>query len=170
MTQGKFGDGIHILLFDGRVATPGRMGAGGAQPDQVGAQAIDAGGETALGNPGQRLVVQGDAARRSRAARQRSRNASGQWPTGRRRLRVAVERQAPANDLLARLGCRQAVEGDVQAKAVEQLRAQLALLRVHGADQHEARAWRWEMPSRSMRLVPLAATSSSKSTRGRAAG
>jgi hypothetical protein len=74
MAQGKFGHGIDILLFDGRVAAPGRMGAGSAQPDQVGAQAIDAGGETALGDPGQRLVVQGNAARRSRAAWQRSRN------------------------------------------------------------------------------------------------
>ena len=53
------------------------------------------------------------------------------------RLGVTVERQASANDLLPGLGLGQAFQRHVQAKTVEQLRAQLALFRVHGADQHE---------------------------------
>ncbi len=53
--------------------------------------------------------------------------------------RIAVEIQTATDDLtaLGRLGL--ATQCDVQAKAIQQLRAQFAFFRVHGADQYEAR-------------------------------
>ena len=82
-------------------------------------------------------------ARRSRAARD---------PRGQRRLvgrearaqrvGVGVEGQPPAHDLdaLRRVGAGRDV--DAEPEAVEQLRAQLALLGVHRADEQEARRMR----------------------------
>ena len=54
---------------------------------------------------------------------------------------------------------------DGQAEPVEQLRSELALLRVHGADQHEPRGVRDRDASRSTVDRPIAAASSSRSTR-----
>lgn len=54
--------GIDVLCFDAAGAAPGGMGAGTAQPDQVGAQAVDGGGEAAPGDGVQAGVVQGDCA------------------------------------------------------------------------------------------------------------
>ncbi|MCY1493360.1 hypothetical protein D9M68_271960 [compost metagenome] len=54
-------------------------------------------------------------------------------------LRVAVEGQPAAHDGLAGGAVDVRGEAHEQAEAVEQLRAQLALLRVHGADQGDAR-------------------------------
>ena len=58
MAQGKFSNGVDVLHGDCRRATPGRMGAGRTQPDQIGAQTVDTGSETALGDVRQRSVVQ----------------------------------------------------------------------------------------------------------------
>ena len=61
VTQGKFRNGFDIFLADDRRTPPGRMGTGAAQPDQVGAQAIDARSKTTFGDLRQRLVIQRNA-------------------------------------------------------------------------------------------------------------
>lgn len=61
VAQGELGDGVDILLGDGTRTAPGGMGPGRAQPHQIGAQAIDTGGKTTLGNLRQCLIVEGDA-------------------------------------------------------------------------------------------------------------
>ena len=60
MAQGKFCHRIDIFLLDSGRTTPRRMGTGATQPDQVGTQAVDPCGKAALGDVGQRLVIQGD--------------------------------------------------------------------------------------------------------------
>jgi len=114
------------------------MGTRSAQPDQIGAHAIHRGSKTALGNHGQRLIIQGDAGQAftgllAALAQSRLRGV----PTGAKALRIGVKVQAPTNDFTALGRLRQAAHGHIQAKAIEQLRAQLAFFRIHGADQHK---------------------------------
>ncbi|KJU75381.1 hypothetical protein N619_21875 [Ectopseudomonas oleovorans] len=52
---------------------------------------------------------------------------------------AGIEGQTATHDLGAFGRLRLAIEGQVEAEAIEQLRAQLAFLDVHGADQHEVR-------------------------------
>ncbi|MOA67672.1 hypothetical protein D3C78_1949490 [compost metagenome] len=61
MAQGEFGDCVDIFDADGASATPGRMSACRAQPDQIGAHAVDAGGEATFGDLRQRCIVEGNA-------------------------------------------------------------------------------------------------------------
>lgn len=51
---------IDVLRLDPLAAAPGRMGARRAQPDQVGAQAIDSRLEAASSDAVQRRIVQGN--------------------------------------------------------------------------------------------------------------
>ena len=132
--------GVDILRFDPAGTAPGGMGASAAQPHQVGAQAIDGGGEAALGDGvqagvGQRDVVQALAGLAAALAQ----GVLFVPPLGEEGLGGVVEGQAPAHNFraLRRLG--RTTELHLEAEAVEQLRAQLAFLGVHGADQHEAR-------------------------------
>lgn len=53
-------------------------------------------------------------------------------------MRIGIEGQAAAHDFSAFGRLRLAVLADLEAEAVQQLRAQFAFFRVHGADQHEA--------------------------------
>ena len=55
---------------------------------------------------------------------------------------ILLERLAPFDDLDALTNIANALDIDAQAKAVEQLRSQLALLGVHGADEDEPRRMR----------------------------
>ncbi|MDT4856276.1 hypothetical protein FQZ97_906620 [compost metagenome] len=96
------------------------MGAGGAQPDQVGAQAVDAGGEAALGDFIQGGVVQGDV----RQALASVLAALGEGlllgaPAGDEGLRVGIEGQAPAHDLGALGRLRLAVLQHLEAEAIK---------------------------------------------------
>ncbi len=140
MAQGKLGDRVDILFANGCCTAPGSMGTRRAQPDQIGAQAIDTGGKAALGDLRQRFVVEGNARQCTACClatlTQRLLLA---LPLGAELLRITVEIQASTDDLAAFGRCGVTTEGDVQAKAIEQLRTQLALFRVHGADQHELR-------------------------------
>ncbi|MOA07304.1 hypothetical protein D3C78_1269920 [compost metagenome] len=61
-------------------------------------------------------------------------------PLRTKRLGVGVEIQAPPYDLATGFRCRLPIKGDVQPKTIQQLRTQLTLLRVHGANQYKARA------------------------------
>ena len=60
MAQGELGDRIDIVLGDRVCSAPGRMGASGAQPDQISAQAIDPRGKAAFGDLSQRGIVEGN--------------------------------------------------------------------------------------------------------------
>ena len=61
MTQGEFGDRVDIFVSDRIGGAPRGMGTRSAQPDQIGAQAIDTRGKTALGDLCQRCIVEGNA-------------------------------------------------------------------------------------------------------------
>ena len=63
----------------------------------------------------------------------------GRRPLAQERLGVALEGEAAPHDLRAHGGIRRARHLDAEAEAVEQLRAQLALLDVHRPDEQEAR-------------------------------
>lgn len=131
---------VDVLRLDPLAAAPGRMGARRAQPDQVGAQAVDRRLEAAPGDAVQRRVVQGNPrqppARLGATAAQCLLFAGPARDEG---LRIGVEGQ-PATDDLGALGRpRLAVEAYIEAETVQQLRTQFTLLRVHRADQHEAR-------------------------------
>ena len=58
MAQHELRHRIYIHCLDICCATPGGMGAGGTQPDQIGTQAIDGGGKAALADLLQGLVIQ----------------------------------------------------------------------------------------------------------------
>ena len=79
--------------------------------------------------------------------------------------RVGLVGQPLADHLAAHRHLPGGVHVDGQSEPVQQLRAQLALLGVHRADQHEARLVRVRDPSRSMCTRPIAAASSMMSTR-----
>lgn len=82
MQQGEMFHRIDVLRLDPLAAAPGRMGARRAQPDQVGAQAIDSRLEAASGDAIQRRIVQGIRASCRRASAQRRRRVSC-WPSQR---------------------------------------------------------------------------------------
>ncbi|MGD6100270.1 hypothetical protein QUV37_22510, partial [Xanthomonas citri pv. citri] len=131
---------VDIHRLDARRATPGGMGSGGAQPDQIGTQTIDTGSEATLADLTQGSVIQRDIgqALASILATGSEGSLLG-LPALQKGSRVGIEGQAATHDLGALGRLRLAIERQVEAEAVEQLRAQLALLGVHGADQHEAR-------------------------------
>ena len=102
MAQGKLGHRVDVFFGDGRRATPRRMRPGTAQPDQVGAQTIDTGGKTALGDLRQGLVIQFDTVEaRARLASAFAQSRLLLGPLCAESHRVAVEIQAAADDLPA---------------------------------------------------------------------
>ena len=141
MTQGKFGHRIDVFKADCRGATPGGMGPCSTQPHQIGTHTVDRRCKTALGNHRERLIVQGD-------ARQQSPCMLATLAQGRLRLcplcakplGVSVKGQASTDNVCPFGRVRQTAHDHVQPKAVEQLRTQLPLFRVHGADQDKTRS------------------------------
>lgn len=131
---------VDIHRLDAYRATPGRMSTGGAQPDQIGAQAIDAGSEAALADLAQHRVIQRDIGQAlAGIAAALGESFLLALPALQEGCGIGIEGQASADDLGALGRLRLAIEGQVEAETVEQLRAQLALLGIHGANQHEAR-------------------------------
>ena len=132
--QYEVGDASEIVDVRGLPPLQPGEGGGGAAQDQVGPQALGARGE---GQPaGRRHHVVADLRRPGRA------DALGELAVGAlatRRLGIAVEREPPAHGLDAIVHGRRRRHVDAQAEAVEQLWAQLALLRVHRTDEHEPR-------------------------------
>jgi len=117
------------------------MGTGGAQPDQIGAHTIDAGSEAALADLTQGGVIQRNI--RQALAGILATHRQGillALPALQEGLRVSIESQTATDDLGPFGRLRLAFEGQVEAEAIEQLRAQFTFLDVHRADQHEARS------------------------------
>jgi hypothetical protein len=131
---------VHVTREDLAVLVPGSMGAGSAQHGQVGADAVHPGGMAELGGVRHAGAVerQGPSALAGLVTAL-DEHALLAGEGGRKGVGVALEGEPPQHDLGARRGCDHAVRLHRQAKAIEQLRAQLAFLGIHGADQHEAR-------------------------------
>ena len=123
MTQHEVFHRIDIHRFNVFGTAPGGMRTGGAQPDQIGAQAIDGSGKTALTDLLQCGVIQ----RNRRQARTGVLAAFTQrvllgLPALQKRLRIGIECQAAANDFGALGRLRLGVQGQVKAEAIQQLR------------------------------------------------
>src|SRR5690606_36036985 len=100
MTQHELRHRLDIYRFDAFDTAPGGMRTGGAQPDQIGAQAIDGSGETALAALLQGVVIQ----RNRRQALAGALTAFAQFillclPALKERLRVGIEGQPATDDL-----------------------------------------------------------------------
>ena len=125
------------------VAQPGGPGAGGAQQHQVGAQAVHLGGNAQRACGLQHRVGPGQRAGRLQAlacrAQLRGQRGLGVCMAGAEGCGVGIEQQPRAHDGLALGRILHIGQAHAQAQAVQQLRAQLAFLGVHGAHQHEAR-------------------------------
>ena len=99
VTQYEVFHRIDIHRFNVFGTPPGGMRTGGAQPDQIGAQAIDGGGETTLAD-----LLQGGVIQRNR--RQSHTGALATFtqfillrlPALKKRLRIGIEGQPAAND------------------------------------------------------------------------
>ena len=122
MTQGEVRHSLDVLLLDTCCVAPGGMRARGTQPDQVATQAIHTGREAALGDVGERSVVQRDGVEPQSCHLAAGAQLSlGSGPFGKKTLGVAVEGQAPTDDLLTRFWLRLGIQDNVQPEAVEQL-------------------------------------------------
>ena len=113
---------------------------GGAQQHQVGPHAIDAGGHGTFCSVVQHGVGpvqlrQGSAGRHQGMAQR----LLGRFVLRGHSGRVGIKTQARAQDGAALRGAVGVGQQHRQAKAVQQLRAQFAFFRVHGADQHKTR-------------------------------
>ena len=128
-----------VLLGDRVAPAPGRVRHRGAGDDDVGAHAVDLEGGAHGGDPAQLGVGQptrGSAGLRGRdAVRRRAPRRRAQ--RGGEAGRVVVEGEPAADDLDPGADVARRRDLDGQPEPVEQLRPQLALLRVHRADQQE---------------------------------
>ena len=118
---------------------PGRVRDGGAGGDDVGAHAVHLEGRADLGDLEQRGVAE----RHLGHELLRDQDPVGQPRLGLgvgagERVGVGVVRHPPAHHLDALRGVARRGHLDGQPEPVEQLGAELALLGVHGADEHEA--------------------------------
>lgn len=124
MGEGEVFHRLNVLRLDGVGAAPGGVGTGCAQPDQIGAQAIDASGVAALGDLVQCSIVQRNRGKAlpgiDTALLQRLLCA---LPLNEEGLRIGIEGQPTANDLGALAGRRGAVQLHLEAEAIQQLRA-----------------------------------------------
>ncbi|CAK0431398.1 Uncharacterised protein [Burkholderia pseudomallei] len=140
MAQHIGGDALDVRRGDARRPVERRERPRGAQHHEVAAQAVDGRADAQLGDARVRGVVERE--RRQRGARRANLRDE-------RRLRVAVlrakavrieiEREPRLDDPLPRRRVVAVRELHHQPETVEQLRAQLALFRVHRADEREAR-------------------------------
>ena len=114
-----------------------------AQQHQVGPQAVHLGGNAQRACGLQHRVGPGQRAGRLQAlacrAQLRGQRGLGVCMAGAEGGRVGIEQQPRAHDGLALGRILHIGQAHAQAQAVQQLRAQLAFLGVHGAHQHEAR-------------------------------
>ena len=112
MTQDEIFNRIDIHRLDSRFTTPGRMSTGGAQPDQIGAQTIDAGSEAALADLAQRRVIQRDIGQAlAGIAATFGQGVLLALPTLQKSFGVGIEGQTTTNDLGALGRLRLAIEG-----------------------------------------------------------
>ena len=139
MGQRHAGGDADVLARDAGAALPRGVRGGGAGGDDVGAHAVHVEPGAHLGDLPQRPVGQPHPA--EQLAGGDDPLAQGALPRGvggGERGGVGLEGDAAADHLGPQVGVARRGHLDGEAEAVEQLRAELALLGVHGADQHEA--------------------------------
>ena len=140
MRQGQPGRGADVLLGHHIAPVPGGQGDRGPRGDQVGAHAVHAERAAHRADLAQRGVRQVDAGEAVAGRGHLGRQGCGvRGETGCETRGVGFEGE-PAADHLGPFG-RILAGGDLhgQPEPVQQLRAELAFLRVHGADQQEPR-------------------------------
>ena len=116
------------------------MGAGGPRDDQVRTHAVDVEVGAQRSDAGQVHVAQRDLPdQRTGPGQAVAQIAVGLRPPRREGAGIGLVGQAAPHDLHPHLRITRRRDVDGQAETVEQLRAQLALLRVHGPHQHEGR-------------------------------
>ena len=140
MRQRQFGHRIDIGAADRIAPLQRRQRSGGAQQYQIGAHAIHTGGHCAFCGVVQHGIGPIELRQSGAGSNQGVAQRLLGWLMLRGKAsRVSVKAQARAQDGAALRGAVRVGQRDRQAKAVEQLRTQFALFRVHGADQHKAR-------------------------------
>ena len=133
-------DALELLVGDLVVAVERGQRAAGADQRQLAAQAVGAERHAQLRRPLQRGVGHLDLAKALAGGGELLAHLLVLLlPVGDVALRIVLEGIAPPHHLDAGLDVLRRLDLDREAEAVEQLRAQLALLRVAGADQDEAR-------------------------------
>ncbi len=140
MGQRQLGDGVDVARCDRRAAFVRGERGGGLVDREVGAEAVGpfAGatgaerGEDRVGDldRGQETLGAGDPFPLA---------AVGLGPAGAEGRGIGLEREPAADDLGAERGVGHRLDLDGQAEAVEQLRAEVALLGVHRPDEDETR-------------------------------
>ena len=163
MGERQPGDATNLSFTGLRRPLP--PGERGRRPttDEIGAQPFGPGGDA---DSGHRLHDAIGQRRRPYVGESRPELVLGGRPRGAERLRIGVERQPSTHGFGPHGGIVRRRHVHRQPEAIEQLGPELALLGVHGSEQHEAGSGGCgETPSRSTRLTPEAATSRSTSTR-----
>lgn len=135
----QFGHGVDVGIGDLAAAVERGMGTRGAQHHEVGAHAFDLGGVAQRRDAVVGRVAEADAGQcRAGAGDAPGKFALFGLEAADEAGRVGIEGQPGAHDGLARGGGDGFVQAHEQAEAVQQLRAQLAFFRVHGADQSQS--------------------------------
>jgi len=138
--QRQLGCQSNIALVDARASVKGSLGAGGLQDDQVGAVPVDFHGR---GQVGDNQQVPGGV-RNQVHQLARSLDLGGErlflrQPFLTEAFRVLLKSNVALHDFHARTFIQNTADFHGEGKAVQQLRAQVAFFRVHGAHQNEAR-------------------------------
>ena len=137
--ESERGGAADVLLGDLAGAVEGGEGAGGARADDVAAHPVDPELRAGGGDPQQLALGQPDGRQpRARVGDALCQRALLVRPARAERRRVLLVGEPAADDLGAdrRVGGRADV--DAKGEAVQELRAQIALLDVHGPDEDEA--------------------------------
>ena len=140
MRQGQFRCGPDVLFANRFGSAPGRVRHGGAGYHQICAHPVDVECGTQRGDPAQLRVIEPDPVDEI----PRGSDPPGQFGVG---AGVAGGESGRVGFVIQPGADHRAAHGDVagrrdvhgQPEPVQQLRAQLALLGIHGADQHESR-------------------------------
>ena len=136
--QREAGRDPHVLLRDRFRSPPRGVRGRGAGDDEVGAHPVDVERGAHRGDAAQLGVGQHHGADPGlRIGDAGGRRTFGGRPGGGEAARVVVEREPPPHDLGPRCDVARRPHLDREPEPVQQLRPQLALLRVHRADQQE---------------------------------
>lgn len=138
--QGQQQGVADVVVVDLVAAPECRQRPGAASGDQVGPQPVDSQPGAGAGDQPQHPVAEPN----PRQQRQGGGDLGGDLglgvgPAGGEGGGIGLEGEPPPDDLGAHRGVGRAGDGHGEPEAVEQLRPQVALLRVHRADEHEPR-------------------------------
>ena len=140
MWQSEFRRGAQIVDVGVFAVVPRGMGGGRPRHHDVGAHAVDTGRRADFGDPEQCRVGELDSGQdRLGVLDPITQPLFGIRVPRAEGLRVRIELQSPADHVGAQCRVLRCGDLDGETEAVEQLRTQLALFGIHGADEHEPR-------------------------------